>query len=224
MSSTLSPASASDAERRAKPRLRGRRRILTVASVLLALTGGVLSDTGTAFAQPPAGYCTQTCNNPPAGVSRAEWNAAIEAANFWSNHRIDFHTVNWAGGRSYYHLDQIAGAGWPPRSTGNQWFGYWDWNLRHTEFIYYGGTYNDWNGNLSSFERGYHGGTTHNSYSTYRDRFGITHYSPYVEYDIDYYATPGSSRNARRVVRNSITGATFATFDHYSSWNYMGHF
>lgn len=43
MPPSLAPAPAPDAERRTdKPRLRGRRRVLTVISVLLALLGGVI--------------------------------------------------------------------------------------------------------------------------------------------------------------------------------------
>lgn len=224
MSSPLASASAPDADRRTKPRLRGHRRVLTVASVLLALVGGAIADSGTAFAQPPSGTCTQTCNNPPAGITAADWNAALEAADFWANHQIDWMATNWSGGRSYYHLNDDAGRGWPGQRYGNQWFGYWEPSVHRTQFIYYGGVYNDWNGNLSWFEQTAHGGTTSNSYSTYRDRFGITHNAPYVEYDIDYYGAARTQRNARRIIRNPNTGNVFATFDHYQSFEYLGRF
>ncbi|MFM9596617.1 hypothetical protein DF268_02315 [Streptomyces sp. V2] len=57
----LAPEPAPDAERRTnKSRLRGRRRVLTVAKVLLALLGGVIAGTSPAFAQTPPGSCTHT--------------------------------------------------------------------------------------------------------------------------------------------------------------------
>ena len=218
MSSTLAPASTPTAERHPKRRLRGHRRALTVASVLLALVGGVVTDAGTAFAQPPApGACTQTCNNPPAGVSSADWNDALEAADFWANHSIDFNQVDWYSARSYYHLDQWNGHGWPAQSFGNQWFGYWHPGLG-TRFVYYGGTYNDWDGSVSAIEHA-RGVSNSQAYST----SGRTT-APYVEYDIDYYNAPRSSRNARRLVRNPNTRDVYVTYDHYQSFYYLGQF
>ncbi|MEW2116839.1 hypothetical protein AB0945_16915 [Streptomyces sp. NPDC005474] len=78
---SASDPSAPSAQRPAKRRLRGRRRALTIASLALALLGGALGQAGTAAASPPPGYCTQTCNQAPAGLSNADRNAALEAAN-----------------------------------------------------------------------------------------------------------------------------------------------
>lgn len=218
MSVTLAQAPASDVERRKKPRLRGRR-VLTIASMLLALAGGgVIADAGTALAQPPSGACTHTCNNPPAGVSVQEWNAALEAADFWANHTPDWHTLNYYRLRSYIHLDNVAGRGWPGQGSGNRWFGYWEPSIQRTQFIYYGGVYNDWNGLLSNYEHQL-GRSGSQAYSSGNGRT-----APYVEYDIDYYGAPNTQRNARRIVRNPLTGDTFATFDHYQSFEYMGRY
>lgn len=215
---TSSPVPASVAERSAKPRVRGHRRVLTVAGVLLALIGGVATEPGAAFAQAPAGTCTQFCNNPPAGVSVGDWNAAVETANFWSDHQIDFAAVDWSNAQSYYHLDYWQGHGWPGQTTGNQWFGYWE-NGVGTRFVYYGGTYNDYNGLLSNFEQNSHGATSSQAFSTGNGRT-----APYVEYDMDYYTAARSSRNARRIVRNPNTGNVYATFDHYNSFYYLGRY
>ncbi|WP_030949566.1 ribonuclease domain-containing protein [Streptomyces sp. NRRL S-646] len=149
----------------------------------------------------------------------ADWNAALDAANFWANHQIDWHQTDWSGGRSYYHLDQWAGRGWPGQTTGNQWFGYWESATRRTEFVYYGGTYNDWNGLVSYAEQNLRGVSTSRAFSSGNGRT-----APYVEYDIDYYGAARSSRNARRIVRNPLTGNVVATFDHYQSFEYLGHF
>ncbi|MEV0227724.1 ribonuclease domain-containing protein [Streptomyces sp. NPDC050704] len=221
MSSTLAPTSATDAERPTKPRLRGRRRALTVAGLLLALVGGAIGESGTAIAQAPPGSCTQWCNNPPAGsgVSRADWNAAVEAADFWANHAIDFNQVDYSYGHSYYHLYWHPNRGWPHAGFGNQWFGYRDRYTGHTEFVYYGGTFHDRSGDLAWQEQNAQHVSASQAYSTDR-----THTSPYVEYDIDYHGSARSSRNARRIVRNSITGNVYVTYDHYATFMYLGHY
>ncbi|WP_157849651.1 hypothetical protein [Streptomyces novaecaesareae] len=151
MSTALDPAPAPDVDRRKKAPLRGRRRILTVASVLLALVGGTVAQSAPAFAQPPTGACTQTCNNPPGGISPQDWNAALEAADFWANHRIDWQTNTWNQGNSYAWLTPAQNAGWPGQATGNRWFGYYETNQpnQHVQFIYYGGRFDDRDGLLS---------------------------------------------------------------------------
>jgi hypothetical protein len=223
--STLSPTQAPVSEPSEAPRPRpmhrlgAGRRILTVLSVLLALVGGAVAESGTAFAQTPSGSCTHTCNNPPGGVTQANWNEALEAADFWANHTIDFNAVNWSGGRSYYHLDNVAGRGWPGQNTGNQWFGYWEPYLHHTEFVYYGGRYNDYNGLLAYHEQNTLGVSSSQAFSTGNGRT-----APYVEYDMDYYSAARSSRNARRIVRNPNTGNTYVTYDHYQSFYYLGRY
>ncbi|WP_327313500.1 ribonuclease domain-containing protein [Streptomyces sp. NBC_01235] len=220
--STLSPSRVpepeSSVERGQRSRLRGHRRILSVVGMLLALVGGVAVDSGTAFAQPPSGSCTHTCNNPPAGVSRADWNAANQAADFWANHTIDFHAVNYSGGRSYYHLDQWAGRGWPGQATGGQWFGYWEPSLHRTQFVYYGGRFNDNGGNLANHEQNFLHVSASRAFSTGNGRT-----APYVEYDLDYHnVVDNRARGQRRIVRNPNTGNTYVTYDHYQSFYYLG--
>ncbi|MET9080716.1 ribonuclease domain-containing protein [Streptomyces sp. NPDC004237] len=207
-------------ERPMKTRLRRGRRALTVTGVLLALVSGAVAGSGTAFAAPPSGSCTVTCNNPPVGsnISHADWNAAVEAADFWANHMIDWNQVDYSHGHAYYHLDPWAGRGWPGASSGNQWFGYWDSNTHSTNFIYYGGRFNDYSQDLSWQEQHAQGVSSSRAYSTGNGRL-----SPYVEYDIDYYRSASSSRNARRIVRNTLTGNVYATFDHYQTFDYIGH-
>ncbi|MGW1783671.1 hypothetical protein ACWCQQ_31760 [Streptomyces sp. NPDC002143] len=186
-------------------------------SMLLALVGGAIADSGTAIAAPPSGSCTQTCNNPPGGATVGDWNAALQAADFWANHSIDFNQVDYYNARSYYHLDFWNGRGWPSQSFGNQWFGYWEPG-HGTQFVYYGGRYNDWGGDISLIET-YHGGTSTTAFSSGNGRT-----APYVEYDIDYYAAPGTARNARRIIRNPNTRNVYVTFDHYQSFFYLGRF
>ncbi|MFC5661671.1 hypothetical protein ACFP3U_01600 [Kitasatospora misakiensis] len=225
MSTALVPTAAADADRRKKAPLRGRRRILTVASVLLALAGGTVAESAPAFAQAPSGACTQTCNNPPGGISPQDWNAALEAADFWANHRIDWQTNTWNQGSSYVWLTPAQSAGWPGQATGNRWFGYYEPNQpnQHVQFIYYGGRFDDRDGLLAWYEH-QRGVSDSQAWSTYTDRWGNTHYSPFVEYDIDYYPNAQVPRNARRIVRNVNNGNVYATFDHYQSFEYLGHF
>ncbi|WP_327743356.1 hypothetical protein OHO28_08380 [Streptomyces europaeiscabiei] len=223
MPPSLAPAPAPDAERRTdKPRLRGRRRVLTVISVLLALLGGVIAGSGPAFAQTPPGSCTHTCNNPPGGVSQADWNHALQAADFWANSNINLHQTLWSGARSYYELDHTPGRGWPGAALGNNWYGYQ--TAHGNQFIYYGGTYNDWNGTLSWYEQNTFHVSAARAFTTYTDRFGVTHTAPYVEYDTDSYTAARTSRNAWRIVRNVDTGHTFVTYDHYASFYYLGQY
>ncbi|MFE3856035.1 hypothetical protein ACFXPN_33510 [Streptomyces griseorubiginosus] len=220
LSHASEPEPESAEERRPRPRLRGHRRILAVVGMLLALVGGVFADSGTAFAQPPSGSCTHTCNNPPGGVSRADWNSALEAADFWANHVIDFHAVSYASGRSYYRLDQWAGRGWPGQRTGNQWFGYWEPSIQRTEFVYYGGVYNDYNGDLAYHEQNQFHVPASRAFSTGNGRT-----APYVEYDVDYHAAPNNAgRGLRRIIRNPNTGNTYVTYDHYQTFYYLGHY
>jgi hypothetical protein len=217
LSSSLDTASASDAERRTKrPRLRGRRRILTVASIALALLGGTVAESGAAFAQAPPGACAQSCNNAPPGVAQADWNEAVMAADFWANHYIDWNSVVRRNHGQYRILQQWTGHGWPGQADGNRWYGYHTGN--GYGFTYYGGTYNDWNGLLTAFDQR-HGGNSTTSYQT-----GGGRTAPYVEYDISAYNAPNSRRDAWRLVRNPNNGNTYATFDHYSSFYYLGRF
>lgn len=224
MSSTLVEASAPDAERRKTPRLRGRRRILTVASLLLALVGGAVAESGTALAQTPPGTCTQTCHHPPAGVSQAEWDGALEAASFWANHYIDFNAVvRYRSGwriNSYYRLDPWASHGWPPARFGNQWFGYRDTHTHRDQFLYYGGTFNDNQGLVSAIEQA-RGIRADRAFSSDNRRT-----APYVEYDLDYWDQPWGvpNRGIRRLVRNPNSGNVYVTFNHYTSFYYLGHF
>jgi hypothetical protein len=210
--SSLAEASAPDAERRTKPRLRGRRRVLTVVGMLLALVGGVVAESGTAAAQPPPGQCGAWCNNPPAGVSQAEWNEALRAASFWSNHAIDAYP-NWGVG----HLDDSAGRGWPGQNGGRRWFDFWNTNQHRNQYIYYGGRFNDYNGDVAFLEQRGQGVSPNRAFSTGNGRT-----APYVEYDIDEYGSTGVRRNARRIVRNPLTGNTYATFDHYRTFAWLG--
>ncbi|WP_216587962.1 hypothetical protein [Streptomyces brasiliscabiei] len=117
--------------------------------MLLALQGGVIAGTGPAFAQTPPGSCTHTFNNPPQGVSQA-WNHAPQAADFCANSNIKPHRALWSGGRSYHELDHTRGRVWSGAAHGTNWYGYQ--TAHGNQFIYYGGTYNDWNGLLSAFE------------------------------------------------------------------------
>lgn len=220
MSSALASASAPDVERRKTPQMRARRRVLAVASMLLALTGGVIASTGTASAQTPPGACTHTCNNPPGGISAADWNAALQAADFWANHYIDFNGAVWYRFWEYRRLEHWAGHGWPGQATGQRWYGYFD-NNQNAQFIYYGGTFNDYNGDVAAFEQ--NSPLTHASPSqAFSTGNGRT--APYVEYDMDSYNAPGTQRNARRIIRNTITGNTFVTYDHYKTFAYLGRF
>ncbi len=90
MSTALDQASAPDAERPKKPPIRGRRRILIIAGVLLSLLGGTVAESGVAIAAPPPGQCTRWCGQPPSGsgITNGEWDAAEEAANWWANNHI----------------------------------------------------------------------------------------------------------------------------------------
>ncbi|WP_329218411.1 hypothetical protein OG352_19085 [Streptomyces sp. NBC_01485] len=216
--SAESADSATDAERPTKRRLRGRRRAVTFAGVLLALAGIMATDSGTAVAAAPPGACTQWCNNPPPNVSVQNWNWAVEAADFWANHWADTTTTSWYGGRTYYRLDQWAGHGWPGQTFGNRWYAYWDSRLHRDQYVYYGGVYNDYNGLLSNFEQ-VRGVSSSRAYSTN----GRTT-APYVEYDIAYYNAPNTGRDAMRIIRNPNSGNVYATFDHYQSFDYLGHY
>ncbi|MFF4799948.1 hypothetical protein ACFY1U_16290 [Streptomyces sp. NPDC001351] len=218
MSSSLDTVSASDAERRTKrPRLRGRRRILAVASIALALLGGTVAESGAAFAQSPPGACTQWCNNPPAGVNQQDWNEAVMAADFWANHYIDWNSrVNYGWGQ-YRILQPWNGHGWPGRGDGQRWYAYRDG--RGYGYVYYGGEYEDRNGFLTQFDIGAHGGNSSTSY-----QHGPNGPSSYIEYDINGHNAPNDPRDAWRIVRNVNNGNTYATFDHYNSWNYLGRY
>lgn len=228
MSDTLAQTSVPATQRHSKPRLRGRRRLaLTAAGALLALIGaGGLVKAGTASAQPvnpPPGACTQTCNQPPSGVSTEDWNAALEAADFWANHYIDWNgwvrTGNWGSG--VWTLEHWQGHGWPAAINGGHWYAI------HSavapgryDYLYYGGRFHDYGGLISNFER-YHGGTAATSFSS-----GSGRTAPYVEYDLDYWSStsPAGGRGARRIVRNPNTGNVYVTYDHYTSFYFLGRF
>ncbi|GAA2518705.1 ribonuclease domain-containing protein [Streptomyces longisporus] len=221
MSSSLDTASASDAERRTKrPRLRGRRRILTVASVVLALMGGVIAEAGTASAQPPAAQCPAACYaGPPAGVQQVDWDDANIAATWWANNNIDFSRVVRSGWSRYYRIDGAQGHGWPDAFWGRNWYGFYEPGVGRDQFIYYGGTFNDNAGVITRAEIN-HGVSSNDAWQSSQ----VHGNSPYVEYDIDYYGSAGASRNARRLVRNTRSGNVYATFDHYNSFYYLGRF
>lgn len=220
MSSTLAPATAPAAERRVKPRSGVLRRFLTLASVLIALVVGTIGGTGTAFAQVPPGSCPASCGiTAPQGVSETVWRDTVQAANFWANSNIDFFQVIWSGGRSYYDLDHTPGRGWPGAGHGRNWYAYQSGT--GNQFIYYGGTFHDYNGDITFFETQVMHVSAAQAYSTYTDRWGIRHNSPYVEYDMDSYPAARTARNARRIIRNVNTGHTFVTYDHYTSFYYI---
>ncbi|MET8980067.1 hypothetical protein ABZX85_31130 [Streptomyces sp. NPDC004539] len=222
--SSSATMSAPDTERDKTPRIRGRRRAMIVASVLLALTGGVAAGSGTAFAQTPPGHCNAICNQSPpggTGVSQAAWNAAVQAADFWANHYIDHTTVVRTSLRnSYYVLDQHAGAGWPGQAGGGQWYAYWDERSHNNQFVYYGGRYNDYNGLVSTIEQA-RGVPASRAFSTQGRNT-----APYVEYDMDSYnqPNPAGGRDSWRLVRNPNSGNVYVTFDHYQSFDYLGRF
>ncbi|NNN33788.1 hypothetical protein HLK59_26170 [Streptomyces sp. S3(2020)] len=199
----------------AKPRRRGRRQALTVASVLLAVLGGVVAGSGTASAQTVPGACSALCNQRPSWVAEADWDAGVEAANWWANNNIDQTQVVWSGIRSYYRITS-SHFGWPGQRQGGHWFGFREGS--HDQFVYYGGVYNDWNGMISNIEhaRGVSGSRAYSS-------AGHTT-APYVEYDISYYGQPNSQRNALRLVRNPNSGNVYLTTDHYQTFTFLGHF
>jgi hypothetical protein len=204
------------------PRTRGRHRVMIVASVLVALTGGLVAGAGSASAEPPPGNCNSVCNEAPppgAGVSEQEWGNAVRAADFWANHQTNQHDVIRTGATSSVHtLDYHAGSGWPPDQYGNHWYGYWDSHAHRNEFVYYGGRYDD-SEELVTFLEQARGASSSRAYSSHPN-----HPAPYVEYDMDAYQAPGAARNETRLVRNPNTGNVYATFDHYQSFNYLGRF
>ncbi|GAA3796757.1 hypothetical protein GCM10022403_033340 [Streptomyces coacervatus] len=222
MSSSLDTASASDAERRTKrPRLRGRRRILTVASIALALLGGSVAESGAAFAQPPSAQCPAACYaGAPAGVQQVDWDDANEAATWWANNNVDFNAASVRSGWSWYHrIDAHPGGGWPDSFWGQNWYAFYEPGIGRDQFIYYGGTFHDRAGLVTQAERN-HGVSSNDAWQS----SAVNGNSPYVEYDIDYYGSANDPRNARRLVRNTRTGNVYATFDHYQTFYYLGHF
>ncbi|MFK0113012.1 hypothetical protein [Streptomyces sp. NPDC091217] len=206
-----------------KPRLRGHRRALTVASMLLALVGGAIADSGAASAQTVPtlpGSCTQTCNRPPSGVNQADWDDALDAADFWANHEINVFAVVRYRLNSYYRLDFDRSRGWPGARQGNQWLGFWNGAANRDQFVYYGGTFNDYQGLVTTIEQA-RGVSASRAYQTSRQRT-----APYVEYDISYWNQPWGvpNRGSWRLVRNPNSGNVYVTFDHYTSFYYLGHF
>lgn len=193
---------------------------MIAASVLVALTGGLVAGGGSASAQTPPGNCNSVCNQaPPPSVSEHQWDNAVRAADFWANHQTDRHDMIRTGASSsvptlIYH----GGSGWPPASQGDQWYGYWDSRQHANEFVYTGGRYDDSDGLLSWAEqnRGASSSRAHSSHP------GSP--APYVEYDLDAYQRPGAARSGSRLIRNPSTGNVYATFDHYQSFNFLGRF
>ncbi|MEH0417328.1 hypothetical protein [Streptomyces sp. B21-083] len=218
MSSPLAETSAPGAEPAKKPRLRGRR-ILTAASVLLALLGGAVAQSDAALAQSPPGTCG-SCTIPPVpnGVSATAWNEAFQAASFWANHYIDFNSVvRYNLVNSVYRLEPWRNRGWPG-PLGGRWLGYAGGN-NHNRYIYTGGTYNDYNTEITRLERG-RGVPSSDAYPT-----GPRRSSPYVEYDVNDWAQPWGvpNRGGWRLVRNHNNGHVYVTFDHYDpgSFHYL---
>lgn len=200
-----------------KPRRRGRRQALTVASVLLAVLGGVVAGSGTASAQTLPGACSALCNQRPSWVDQDDWDAAVEAANFWANNNVDHNQVVRSGIRSYYVISGSR-SGWPGQHDGGQWFAFREPGHSNNQFVYYGGVYNDWNGLISNIEHN-RGVSGSRAYSTNGHSL-----APYVEYDISYYAQPNSQRNALRLVRNPNSGNVYLSTDHYQTFTFLGHF
>ncbi|MDX3517917.1 ribonuclease domain-containing protein [Streptomyces scabiei] len=189
--------------------------------MLLALAGGTIAESGSAFAQPP-NACTQTCpaHPAPSGVDQQDWNAAIEAADFWANYEANHlgATVAYTPSERYWRLDHTPGHGWPSAGGGGVWYAYWDRHTQNYEYVYYGGRFNDSQRRVTRAENR-RGVANTNAFPT-----AGTRSSPYVEYDIDYYDDPHDPRNARRIVRNTRTGHVYATFDHYNTFYYLGRY
>lgn len=222
MSSSLAETSAPEAEQTKKPRLRGGRRILTVASVLLALVGGAVAQSDAAFAQSPPGTCN-ACTLPPvpAGVNANAWREAFQAASFWANHYIDFsQTVRYNLLNRVFCLEPWPGHGWPGARYNGGWYGYEDGH-GHNRYIYYGGTYNDYNTEITRLEHA-RGISSSHAYAT-----GPRRSAPYVEYDVNDWAQPWGvpNRGDWRLVRNPNSGNVYVTFQHYKpgSFHYLTH-
>ncbi|MFI9169326.1 hypothetical protein [Streptomyces lincolnensis] len=224
MSSTIAPDQARAEEERTKRRpLRRSHRMLTVVGVLLSLVAGVAATEGTASAQPPTS-CYTCHTQQPAGVTAQDWHDAQDAANFWSNRHINWSEATWRSTRSGFHWDSYyrldnGGPGWPDPPTGYQgWFYLQYPNTNTQRFMYTGGTYRDDSHILRNAEMG-RGVTPGNAQGGAQ--------SGYREYDIDSHTGPGGrgvSRGQRRIVRNIHSGHVYATFDHYKTFHYLGHF
>lgn len=222
MSSPHALSSTPAAKQYTRPRSGGRPTILAVLGVLLSLMAGLVATPGAANA------ATNTC---PC-LTQQQTRDAQATASFWANHRPDYnHQIVYLrmGNRTFAYTDLQPdnGNGWPTAARG--WYAFWSNADSDHHYIFLGGVYND---NSRALERaeirrgvaarlatGSHGGATT---------------SHYEEYDIYQHNTPGirsngtsqaaGYRGAARLVRNWATGHVYATFDHYSTFHYIGNY
>lgn len=165
-----------------------------------------LGSSGVATAQPipPSGPSQGNNANPPSGVFGSETQPVpephdmLEGTLLWE----DMQWPNW---------HNIADRGW---HTANAWYD----SIRQTNYvqrIFTGGRYQDNEGRLRRFLNSGMAGDDSRDYT-----------GTFQEYNTTIYTVPGSSadprRDARRVVRAILTGDTWWTNDHYSTFNYMG--
>ncbi|MBV1942397.1 hypothetical protein KUF83_38525 [Streptomyces sp. BV286] len=111
-----------------------------------------------------------------AALSDHQWDNAVRAADFWANHQTDRHDVIRTGATSSVpSLIHHGGAGWPPASEGDQWYGYWDSHQHANEFVYTGGRYDD-SEELLTFAEQARGASSSRAYSSHpgRTRRGVT--------------------------------------------------
>lgn len=220
------------AKRPLSSRLKAHARKAAIPAMLLSVTlGGVGVSTTAHAAEAPSCSTTPnthvTCpaqapyrgtrptNNP--AITPQNWNGALSAATFWSMHGINhfngLHELVTEGNPQYH-------GGWPG-DTARSAVGWYHWTTgtflrRETNWIWYGGVFNDRNHRLSNLEA---------SFGVPASRRQGVH-QVYREYDMLGYTTgqrPGSgSRGQYRIVRNVDTGHVYATFDHYTSFHYLG--
>ncbi|KOU57037.1 hypothetical protein ADK57_40155 [Streptomyces sp. MMG1533] len=226
MTETLAPSRPSNGERDKKTA--GRRRRFAMGALLLALAGGIATNpvtTDSASAQP----CTQVCQAAPQrgvrpnGVTAANWSLAVRAADMWSSRAATGrNTITWQGqnNRTTYAYEMRSGRrGWV---GGRNWM-YVPWQ-RGDEYYFAGGRHMDYGGHLQTFERTF--GVPASSAT------GGNNNTPYREYD--FYASsaavqggtglasPFRPRGAWRLVRNVNTGHVYVTFNHYTTFYYLG--
>ncbi|MGN9755773.1 hypothetical protein [Streptomyces sp. SD31] len=216
MSSSLAEASAPDTEARRKARLRGHHRVLAIVGVLLSLMTGVLTTAGTASAQ-PSQQCSAVCQ-APAGFTQQSWNNVLGWAHYWANHNVNWGAVNWHNSTAYYRIDSTPGRGWPSHSNPRSWYSTGSQANNNVRYIFIGGQYRD-NSHALQNEEMYRGVAAGNAVG------GAN--TVYEEYDMASFTTPGGqgvNRGAIRMVRNTISGHVYVTFDHYSTFYFVGRF